>query len=295
MPVEPKKDEGPATEITFLGLRLDTEKMEIRLPQEKLKRLKGVITSWRGRKAGKTRDLLSLVGLLTQASRAVRPGRAYVRRLINLSTMTNQMDHYVRINREARADMEWWHRFLGVWNGTAMMFATPKTDPDITLTSDASGNWGCRAYPGCEWFMLPWAGPIRELHITIKELAPIVVAAVIWGPKWKGKTILARCDNVAVVAIVNSGTSKNPQAMNLIRCLSFLSAIWEFRVRATHLSGIQNTLADALSRDNLPLFCAWRPAPSAHPGSRAGPDSSQRTRLDSQGLDRAVDYYMTTR
>ena len=176
MPVEPEKDEGPATENTFLRLKLDTEKMEIRLPQEKLKRLKRVITGWGGRKAGKKRDLLSLIGLLTQASRAVRPGRAYVRRLINLSTMTNQMDHYVRINREARADMEWWHRFLGVWNGTAMMFTTPKTDPDITLTSDAS----------------------------------IVVSAVIWGPKWKGKTILARCDNAAVVAIVNSGTSKNP-------------------------------------------------------------------------------------
>ena len=39
MPVEPEKDEGPATEITFLRLKLDTEKMEIRLPQEKLKSL----------------------------------------------------------------------------------------------------------------------------------------------------------------------------------------------------------------------------------------------------------------
>ena len=95
--------------------------------------------------------------------------------------------------------------------------------------------------------MLPWAGPTRELHIAVKELAPIVVAAVIWGPKWKGKAILARCDKTAVVAIVNSGISKNPQAMNLIRCQSFLSAIWEFRVQATHLSGIHNTLTDALS------------------------------------------------
>ena len=43
------------------------------------------------------------------------------------------------------------------WNGgtaswrcgmaQAMMFATPKSDPDIT-PSDASGNWGCGAYTG---------------------------------------------------------------------------------------------------------------------------------------------------
>ena len=121
-----------------------------------------MIASWRGRKAGKKRDLLSLIGLLTQASKVVRPWQSYIRRLINLSTMTNQMDHNVRINREARADMEWWHRFMGAWNGTVIMFASPKPEPDILLTSDASGSWGCGVYTGGEWFMLPWDGPFEN-------------------------------------------------------------------------------------------------------------------------------------
>ena len=33
-------------------------------------------------------------------------------------------------------------------------------------------------------------------HITVKELAPIVVASAIWGPEWKGMTVKVLCDNV---------------------------------------------------------------------------------------------------
>ena len=146
-----------------------------------------------------------------------------------------------------------------------MMFAGPSHAPDVVMTSDASGRWGCGAYSGGDWFMLPWTSTMQEHHITVKELAPIVVAAVEWGPRWRGKTILARCDNAAVVAIVNSGSSKNPQAMNLMRCLTFLSARLEFRVKAAHIKGIHNTLADALSRDNLSLFRACYPQGNKEP------------------------------
>ena len=155
VPMEPEKDEGAATTITFLGLELDSINMEVRLPKEKLQKLKALILSWRGRKAGKKRDLLSLIGLLTHAGRPVRPGRAYVRRLINLSTLASQLDHFVRVNKEARVDLEWWHYFLEKWNGTAMMWNATSQSQDIVITSDPSGNWGCGAYSDSEWFMLP--------------------------------------------------------------------------------------------------------------------------------------------
>ncbi len=259
MPIEPEKNEGPSTTISFLGLELDSMTMEVRLPQDKLIRLRAVLESWKGRKAGKKRELLSLIGLLSHASKAVRPGRAYVRRLIDLSTVTKHMDHYILINREARADMEWWRCFLTNWNGTALMFSGIQMAHSITVTSDASGTWECGAHMGKEWFMLQWSEAFRELHITVKELAPIVLAAMIWGHMWKGQVVRARCDNTAVVAIVNSSTSRNPQAMNLVRCLSFLAATHEFQISAVHLRGIHNTLADALSRNNLPLFHSLHP------------------------------------
>ena len=95
----------------FLGMELDLINMEVRLPKEKLQKLKALILSWRGRKTGEKRDLLSLIGLLTHAGRAVRPGRAYTRWLINLSTLASQLVHFVQVNKEARVDLKWWHYY----------------------------------------------------------------------------------------------------------------------------------------------------------------------------------------
>ena len=50
---------------------------------------------------------------------------------------------------------------------------------------------------------------------------------------------------------VNSGRSKMDGAMHLLRCLSFFfSQVGICR----HIPGTQNGAADALSRDDLPLF-----------------------------------------
>ena len=51
LPVEPEKDEEPANCITFLGLELDSEAFELRLPMEKLSSMWASLSSWRGRKA----------------------------------------------------------------------------------------------------------------------------------------------------------------------------------------------------------------------------------------------------
>ena len=60
IPIEQEKNEGPATHITFLGIEIDTVALEIRLPHDKLSVLKSSLQSWRGRKACRKRELLSL-------------------------------------------------------------------------------------------------------------------------------------------------------------------------------------------------------------------------------------------
>ena len=131
--------------------------------------------------------------------------------------------------------------------------------PAAMLTSEASGNWGCGAYSGTNWFMLPWSGLIANYHITVKELIPIVIAGAIWWPLWRNTTVLAQCDNITVVNIINHGSSKNQDAMHLARCLAFITAKFDFHIVATHIKGVHNVQADALSRDNLPLFRSLHP------------------------------------
>ena len=180
LPVEPEKDEGPATSLPFLGIELDSVAMEIQLPLEKLAHLRQELTTWKSRKACKKRDLLSLIGLLSHACKVVCSGRSFLRKLINLSMVPK---HNVRLNSEARSDIKWWSQFCQTWNGISMMHLPNMASPTAVLTSDASGNWGCGAYSGSNWFMLPWSGLNTNYHITVKELIPIAIAGAIWGPQ----------------------------------------------------------------------------------------------------------------
>lgn len=265
VPIANDKVQGPHTELDFLGIVLDSEKMEVRLPTDKLARLKLMICSWSRKKVCTKREILSLIGHLSHACKVIKPGRPFLRRLIELSTKAKKMHHHLRLNRATRSDLGWWKFFLDHWNGRGLMAALSKCPHDITVTSDASGSWGCGAFCKKLWFSMEWGDCWKDVHITIKELLPIIIASAIWGPEWIGRHILFQCDNAAVVAIVNSGRSKHPLAMHYTRLLYLLAAAYNFSFRCSHIPGKSNVAADALSRNNTPLFLQTNPTAESHP------------------------------
>ncbi len=84
MPLDENKEEVSSEVLTFPGMEIDTVKMEIRLPQEKLTGMRDLLKRWREMKSFNRRELESLVGYLNHACKAVRPGRALKRRLRDL-------------------------------------------------------------------------------------------------------------------------------------------------------------------------------------------------------------------
>ena len=78
--------------------------------------------------------------------------------------------------------------------------------------SDVSGSWGCGAYCGTRWFQWQWEGTSSEWVIAPKELLPILFALVVWGRRWAGCRIECYCDNMSVVAVINSGRAKGQNA-----------------------------------------------------------------------------------
>ena len=231
VPIAPHKTEGPSTTLSFLGILIDTEDMVLRLPSDKLARLRAAISEWKGRRSCHKQQLLSLIGQLQHACRVVRAGRTFLRRMIDLSTVVKKLHHQIRLNRAFQSDLLWWDTFLEVWNGVSVFASLLQGPPAGVLTSDASGGWGCGAFTSKgEWFQLQWPESWASVHITVKELAPIVVACAIWGPGWRGKTVRCLCDNAAVVAILLSGTAKHPLVMHLMRCLSFFVAFYQLYI-----------------------------------------------------------------
>lgn len=139
---------------------LDTEAMEIRLPADKLLQLRETIREWIGRKAGRKTALLSLIGLLNHACKAVREGRSFLCRLIDVSASVQKLDGFVRLNASAQSDIYWWKEFATAWNGTSMLTEVRCNSLDALITSDASGHWGCGAYCNSQWFQLHGHSPL---------------------------------------------------------------------------------------------------------------------------------------
>ena len=262
VPVAPEKTEGPLSVITFLGIEIDTVAGQLRLPRDKLLRLQASLRQWMQpgnsslpRRSGRKRDLLSLIGLLHHATKVVRPGRAFLRNLINAASAVPALDHHVHLPPAAKADLGWWGRFLPLWNGVSVLH--PEI-PACTLVSDASGSWGCGGLSENKWFQLPWPPSWQNVPISPKELVPIIVAVALWGPLWAGLKVQCLCDNIAVVYAVNKGTAKDPQLRRLLHILAFWCAMFNIVLVAQHIPGAQNTSADALSRNNYSLFSIHR-------------------------------------
>ena len=142
LPLALGKKEGPTTVLIFLGIELDTIKLELRLPAQKLARLNLSLKKWVHLKSCRKRDLQSLVGYLHDASIVIRSGRTFIRRLIDSlkSAHNRSAMSFIRLNTEARLDIMWWHSFIDHWNGLSMMQRSCRFHPDVILTSDASGT-----------------------------------------------------------------------------------------------------------------------------------------------------------
>ena len=149
---------------------------------------------------------------IVNAYKLISPRRFILRRLTDLSTKVSNLDYFVCLNQSARSDLRWF-QFAKQWNGKAMIYCRQKEVAQGTLVSDASGSWGCGAFFRDKWFPLKWAGNLKNAHISVKKLVPITVAAAIWGPDWFTRYIEVKCNNAAVVAVLNSGSSREKQVV----------------------------------------------------------------------------------
>ena len=143
------------------------------------------------------------------------------------------------------------------WNGRSFF---PPKEPSVEVVSDASGSFGCGGFWAAHgWFQVQWQESWLAIHITAKELLPIVIASALWGHRWTQQRVRFRSDNSAVVCLLNSLSSPDAHLMHFLRCLPFYAANYRFTFEAAHIPGTQNVAADAISRNNIPLFLSLQP------------------------------------
>ena len=138
----------------------------------------------------------------------------------------------------------------------------PVSSPALHLFTDASlvaigGLYGDR------WFSAALPPHLRAKPIHVLELLAIFAAVLLWGPAWRDHHVVFHTDNLAITQVWQSGSSRDPDVMRLVRRLFFFAAQHNVALSFHHIPGSTNVLADLLSRLQVPEF--RRQAPWAQP------------------------------
>jgi hypothetical protein len=112
IPVKTEKTVHPTTSLELHGILVNTEDWSMSLPPDKLSDALEKINTMSRRKKVTLRELQSLIGTLNFATKVVIPGRAFLRRLIDLTVGYLRPNHHISLNKEARADLQAWSIFL---------------------------------------------------------------------------------------------------------------------------------------------------------------------------------------
>ncbi len=268
IPLAPEKLVYPTTILEFLGLVFNTLERKIVVPKEKVVKLISLIENFEQRKKARLREIQSLIGSLNFVCRAVAPGRAFLRRIINAICGVTNPNHYVRINKDMKADLSMWKHFLMDFNG--VVFWLPQnweSNFDLGLFTDASGAIGWGSCFKTHWMQGRWAPEIlnENFSIEFKELFPIVVSCVAWGEEMKNMRIMFHTDNETVASIINKKSSPEPDLMILVRHMVLTCLKYNIMFRAKHIPGKENQISDAISRFKMQEFRRLAPDADSHP------------------------------
>ena len=249
----------PTTRLIFLGIELDTVRQCMSLPASKLVELQDLVTQFQKCVRASKRQLQQLADKLNWACRVVYGGRTFLRRILDTMNLLVKPSAQCKLTPDFYADIQWWCDFLQTFNGKHLFLSQNR----VEVATDAcpmaaravfSGDWLYNNF-GCE------SPTLSALHINHKEALAVCLAAERWAPAWANRQVFVFCDNQAAVGMINKGSTSSPLVMQALRRLSWLSAVFNFRLKMQYLPGSLNVIADAVSRlhstAHLLYFCGF--------------------------------------
>jgi hypothetical protein len=243
----------PSTIQTVLGVLINTDEMTISVTDERIEEIMALLTKWKKKKFCKKKELQSLIGKLCFICKCVRQSRVFLNRLLALLRSVNwDVTSRVRLSEEFHKELRWWSTFMVSFNGVALIPSPIWSEPDVSVATDSCLK-GCGGICFNQYFHTEFPQPIidRSLPIHQLEFLAVLVGARIWGYLFRGQKIRIYCDNMSVVEVINSSKTKDAFMATCLRELWLVVAQNEFELRAVHLPGEENRVADWLSRWHL--------------------------------------------
>ena len=281
--VNPEKTEGPAQRITFLGVLFDSTTQTVACTPERVAELLSLLRQAVADDQLGVTALQSLIGKLQFATQVLPGFRPFTLRLqAVLNTRLAAIERgrgterrhrfqrtfaHVRVDSGLRADVSFWLNHLRGWNGR-QRWRSAQSAP-FTFASDASlGGFGfyLEAVPPAavtaQWpdhllvgtgFMGVYSDEDQSLHcssgqMTWCELFAVYAALITYADVLRDSCVLFLVDNETDVHVLNQQATRSIRLAGLLREIYRLSLECNISIYARHLPGVENVLADFLSR-----------------------------------------------
>ena len=239
----------PSTVQLVLGVLIDTVNGTIAVPDDKLDDIKSLLLVWKKKRKTNKVDLQSLVGKLQFVSKCVQQSRIFLNRLLDTLRSFSSEKSKIVLSESFKKDIRWWTLFMTEFNGVSYIPPLVWHEPDVTFSTDSCLT-GCGGICGREYFHMSYPEEImrRQHPIHALEMLAVLVAVRFWGKYCVGGKIQIYCDNESVVRVLNSSKTKDEFLGSCLREIWLEVSKWGFELRTIHLPGVENRIADWLSR-----------------------------------------------
>ena len=248
----------PTQKIEYLGATINLQKGVIYPSQQKFLEIEKQINSLQGVSAIGAREFLRLLGLMTACIDLVPRARIQTRpiqfHLMNhWKAETDPLEKSVPVTNELLQHLQWWSQEETFFRGVPLKFTKDK----VLWTDASEQGWGAHL----DSFKTQglWDDTQKKRHINWLELKAVQLALVAFCRHVTGKRVLIRSDNSTVVAYINKegGTRSLPLCQLMWELLLWADS-FQIELRAAHIPGKKNILADRLSRNQRgPRLTEW--------------------------------------
>ena len=249
LPINKSKLTPPTQKMVIMGIEIDVKDCTLAIPDNKITEIRDIIEEFSSKTHTCKRDYQSLLGKLLYISKIIGPARAFLNRMLNV-----QREHHdkkiIHLDNHFHNDLKWFRTFAKAFNGT-MTFANQSKEVHFEAYVDASLQ-GIGAISDGEFY----TKKINDNNITshpivVYEMLNIKVALQTWKHKWTNKRIKIHCDNMVVVDMCNTGKTKIQSLRAILREIQMIRALNNINLEVTHVYGVNNVYADALSRIHM--------------------------------------------
>jgi hypothetical protein len=235
----------PTQRIQHLGFIIDSTKMTLSVPGDKIRDVRREASKMVNKGAATVRQLSSFIGKTNAMTAAIFPARLRSQHLLQLKNASlatgKQWTDVVDLTAEAKEDLLWWKTGLRTWNGQCWI--PPQTAMDVYTDASDSG-WGIVI--GNHWWSGSWSTHQQRLHINVKELLTVYMAVDL--PECRGRTLNIICDNTSTIAYINRfGGTRSPELLHWATKLWDMCLRMGTRLKTTYIPSSFNP-ADAPSR-----------------------------------------------